>query len=117
MKTVPSAGYVLALIIFLLSTGPALANDIKPQSAEAVRAKIEKMIQTPDLDRFGIKKAEIKLKFLINDKEEMVVVSTGTDNTQLDTYIKNRLNYKTLRELPKRNKIYVLEIMFRANKD
>ncbi|MDH3650767.1 MAG: hypothetical protein OEQ53_13870 [Saprospiraceae bacterium] len=114
MKTVPFVSLVLTVVAIMLSSTPMLASDVKPESAESVRSKIEKMIKTPDLELFGIEETQVTLKFLINSKQEIVVVSTGTDNAYLDSYLKSRLNYKSMKILPAKNKIYVLDILFRT---
>ena len=40
-------------------------------------------------------KSEIaNLRLMINNENELIVLDTGTDNSQLDRYIKSQLNYK-----------------------
>jgi hypothetical protein len=57
-----------------------------------VRSDIKKMIQRMDLDYSKYALESVKLKFMVNENNELIVISTG--DSALDSKLKNGLNYK-----------------------
>ncbi|WP_242086788.1 hypothetical protein [Aestuariivivens sediminis] len=55
------------------------------------------------------------VKFTLNDKNEMVVLSVDSENQLIDSFIKNRLNYKKLNARSnKRTKNFVIPVRVNA---
>ena len=114
MKTVKFAGCLLALFAMSLFATPAFANDDEPQKIADLRDQVTKLVKSPDLAEFGITQEKVRVKFMLNNDREIVVVSTSTDNAYLDSFIKTRLNYKKVKSAPEKDNIFNMNIIFKA---
>lgn len=90
---------ITILFIGFLSILPASANvnigPDNPQNAEAVlRSEIIKLLGTYD---FKLDNLHAQVSLLLNNKNELVVLGVKTKNTNLDYFIKSRLNYKKVK--------------------
>lgn len=74
---------------------PTFANnvDFGPEKAKkSVTTVIKDMIQRMDIDFTKISEETIKIKFMVNDQNELIVISTG--DSDMDQSIKSVLNYQ-----------------------
>jgi len=87
--------------------------DINPTATnKAVTTQIRTMIQKLDIDASGFDSKTIKVKFMVTEGDELIVLSTG--NSTLDKTIKNALNYKEVDNTSiKYNKVYILPVTFK----
>lgn len=72
---------------------------------------IHKMIKKLDLDIKNIDKATLKIKFMVNEDNELIVISTG--DSKLDATIKGALNYKEVNTTGlKPYSVYIVPVTF-----
>lgn len=86
---------LLAVVLTVCLTVPSFASSTTASSDPAksdVRSDIKKMIQCMDLDYSNYDTESIKIKFMVNENDEIIVVSIG--DSALEYLIKNALNYK-----------------------
>ena len=115
MKTVKFAGFIVAVLALSLTTSPACANNgDEPQEIANLRDQVTKLVKSPQLAEHGITLEKVRLKFVLNSDREIVVVSTGTDNAYLDSFIKSRLNYKKVKSAPNKENVFNMNIIFKA---
>jgi hypothetical protein len=91
---------VLFVCLMGMSTG-TFANrpsDILDSEGD-LRNQIVKLIEKPDLTNTAFNKEEALLHFMVNVKGEIVVLFVETENTFVDQYLKERLNYRRLKEV------------------
>jgi len=113
MKTIKSLMSLLGLLI--LTNGLSLASPGDETDAQdALRTQILKLVKNPELKQHGIIEEKVFLRFLVTHSNEIVVLSTGTINDYLDSFIKDNLNYKRVKLDPglKKGK-YNIEILFK----
>ena len=98
----------LALPIFASSTFSTAPTK------NPVGTDIKKIIQRMDVDFNKYDIEEISIKFMVNEQNELIVVSTG--DSQLDTLIKSALNYQEVNaEGLKPYSIYRVKILLDKN--
>ena len=106
----------IALVLLLGSTSFVSANELKPKkSYEGTNQELTTLL-TPvsavgELENNQI----IRVKVMITDNNEIVVLQTNSNNLELNNYIKEKLNYKKLssNELVLNNR-YEFEINFKS---
>ena len=106
---------LFAVTFSILISSFAFANPntgLEPtESSKKVTTKIQSIIQNLDIDLNQLESKTMKLKFLINENDELVVLSTGDSN--LDRTFKHALNYKEVDSTNmKYNKVYILPVTF-----
>ena len=81
----------------LLFSSTAFAIDGSPEAShEQLRNEIAKKFININFDNIDVgEEITIKVQFLINDENEIIVLRT--DNRQLDGMVKARLNYKEIK--------------------
>ncbi len=114
MKTVKFAGFILAFCVLSFSTVLANNGD-EPKEISDLRDQVAKLVEDPQLAQNGITEEKVRIKFMLNEEREIVVVSTNTDNQYLDSFIKTRLNYKKVKEAPEKDSVYNMNIVFRVD--
>lgn len=107
---------LFAVVFSLLISSFVFANVDLPidptTSNKTVTTKIKSIIQNLNIDLTSLESQTVKLKFLINESDELVVLSTG--DSQLDKTLKNALNYKHVDTATmKYNKVYILPVTFK----
>ncbi len=115
MKTVKFASFIVALVAMCFSSIAFANNDDEPQRITNLRDQITKLVKSPDLAQHGIAMEKVRLKFMLNQANEIVVVSTGTENRYLDSFIKSRLNYKKVKSAPTSQNVFNMNIIFKAD--
>ncbi len=116
MKTVKLFGFVVAVLALSFVSTPTYAHDgDEPQEITDLRDQVIKLVKSPQLAAHGIAMEKVRIRFMLNDDSEIVVVSTGTNNQYLDSFIKSRLNYKKVKSAPKEDNMYNMSIIFKAD--
>ncbi len=107
-KSLFSAILVLALVAPTFANSPN--SDEKPTKSEAVK-EIQSLVKSINFDFTTLKEKTVKVHFMINTSNEVVVLRTSSNN--VDQKIKYALNYKSLKNRDlKANKVYILPITF-----
>ena len=83
------------LAILLVSLSLNAAPSITPTKTDDVKEEIESLLKKPN---FKLNKDTTTIvTFMVNKKNEVLVINVETENELIDTYIKNALNYKKLK--------------------
>jgi len=77
-------------------TPPSVITEHSHGGVSEIRTQIIELIDKPDLSDEMVENLEANLHFLINQKNEIVVLMVETDNDFVDQYLKSKLNYKKL---------------------
>lgn len=85
---------LISAFAFILIASSTFANDISTSTLDDLRTEIAKHLSNVDLEKLDGDSATMKIKFLVNDKNEVIVLSV--DNDSFDETIKSRLNYQVL---------------------
>lgn len=85
------------LIAFLIGfANISFASNDKPVEKKeiitSITKDVEKLLKKSDLALKTTETATVKI--MINTKNEIVVLSVDTQNTEVDSFVKSRLNYK-----------------------
>ena len=89
---------IAAFCISFLTMSSISANETTPKNKNQIlRAKIVNLLgdQIPVVLK-GQKNLEVQISFMLNAKNEIVVLSVDANNTIIDAYVKNKLNYKVV---------------------
>lgn len=116
MRTkIQTLGFLFLLTLF--STTTLLATPLRNYpNVKTLRTEIIDLIKKPDLSSLKSEKVTVKLSFLVNTNKELVVIDTDTDNTYLEKYLKNKLNYQAIKtEYVQFNKIYHIKLIFKKD--
>jgi len=98
--------FVLVLVSFSAEAHTSFAPDSKPEYAQ-----LKKYLQKIDFTSFVKGATKINVNFLINSKNEVIVISTS--DKDMDFTVKNALNYKQIEVSDlEYNKIYTLPVLF-----
>ena len=102
--------FVIAITLFTINATAANFHPIKP--ADELRIEIVDMIGSDYIDEMMIAdQYEANVLFTVNSKKELIVLSVDTDNEQLESYLKWKLNYKKVDYRPSKNgEIYLLPV-------
>lgn len=85
---------LISAFAFLLLTTASFANDISSTTLDDLRSEIATHLSKLDLSDIEQETITMKVKFLVNDDNEVIVLSV--DDKEFDTTIKSKLNYKKL---------------------
>ncbi len=102
----------LALSFVIACSVTSFAN-VNPNAHSAeIRNEIKTLIKDIDVSKMDNKEMTVKLQFIVNSSNEIVVVNVS-DN-EFESHLKNRLNYRKLKSKDTvKNKIYSLDIKFK----
>ena len=85
---------VAAVAFLVASTSFAGTNPAGEKVPTTIEAELGKFLSNPD---FEFDQGELaKVSFMVNKEGEVVVLSVDSDNEQLVSFIKARLNYKKI---------------------
>ncbi|MCW5515977.1 hypothetical protein [Muriicola sp. Z0-33] len=85
--------FSLLFAAMLLSAGTLLANADKPKNpSNDLSAQIGELLENNSFIVDNDLTAEVK--FTVNGDREIVVLSVDTDNANLESFVKSRLNYE-----------------------
>ena len=101
--------FILALGLFTLNLSAANMNPIKP--TENLRVEMVNLIGSNFIDEMIDDQYEANVLFTVNSNRELIVLSVESENTELGTYLKRKLNYKKVNHKPsKHGEIYLLPV-------
>ena len=101
--------FVLALALFTINVSAANLNPIKP--TDDLRIEIVDLIGTNYMDEMVENEYSAEVFFTVNSKRELIVLSVESDNSQLESYLKGKLNYKKVDHRPgEPGEIYLLPV-------
>ncbi len=81
----------------LLFTGSILANDVKDNDpAKSLSAQITEILNNNDFSEEVIDESA-QVRFTLNKQGEIVVMSVDTENVELESFVKARLNYRKVK--------------------
>lgn len=104
------------LVLCLLAGQFAFANRVVEANSE-LRKAVAKMIEAPQLSRFGIAEAQVYVHFMVNENNEIVVLDVLTDNEYLKEFVANSLNkHKVNAQGVEPLTKYSLKVAFRSEK-
>lgn len=91
---------IILFAMFVLGTSVSFATS-NPESetkSTSVSEEIKSLLQSP---RFtfvdNAKETEAMVSFTLNDKNEIVVINVESKNSQVESFVKSRLNYQALK--------------------
>ena len=106
--------FILALGLFTLNLSAANLNPIKP--TDDLRIEMVDLIGSNFMDEMLADEYEADVLFTVNANKELIVLSVDSDNTDLETYLKRKLNYKKVNHKPnKHGEIYLLPVRMVKN--
>ena len=99
----------------LMAVGSMAAPITGPSDTPiTVTRDIEAMIKGLELDINKLEDTTIKLKFMVNENDELIIISTDSD---LDQTLKQALNYKQVESAGlKPYSVYVVPVRFAESK-
>ena len=92
MKSIKTV--VSTVMIFVLSLNISFASAIETEPTKSFETEISDLIRDIDLKNFDLEDGLIEVNFLINEKREIIVLSTTAQT--LDRAIKTKLNYRVI---------------------
>lgn len=100
--------------LFLLSiASSAFATPADLTPSKDLAKKIKSELSRYDLDYEKLNGETLKIRFMINEKQEIIVLST--DNNSLDLTIKEALNYDKLKSKElKPFEVYIVPVTFES---
>ncbi len=100
----------------LLSTGSIFANDLKRvEPSETLSVQISKMLKENTFDLKENSELTAQVRFTINNEGEIVVMSVDTKYSNLEGFVKNRLNYKKVQlDNYREGKIYTVPVRIKG---
>lgn len=105
-------GIALAIVLAVPSFAAVEPSPKEEKESQSLN-EIKNLIQNLNLDIAELDQETVKVRFIVNDDNELIVLST--DNAGLDKTIKYSLNYKSLKSSDlEHNRIYILPVSFKA---
>jgi len=101
--------FVLALALFTINVSAANLNPVKP--TDELRFEIVDLIGTNYMNEMVADQYNANVLFTVTANKELIVLSVDSDNDQLESYLKAKLNYKKVNHRPsKPGEIYLLPV-------
>ena len=101
--------FVLAVALFTINVSAANLNPVKP--TDELRVEIVDLIGSNLNANMKAPEYAAEVLFTVNNNRELIVLSVDTENTQLESYLKRKLNYKKVNHKPNKNgEIYLLPV-------
>ena len=101
--------FVLALGLFTLNLSAENLNPINP--TDDLRIEMVDLIGSNFMDEMMDGAYEADVMFTVNNNKEIIILSVESDNAQLVTYLKRKLNYKKVTHRPgEYGEIYLLPV-------
>jgi len=105
---------ILLLVVTIAFSGVLYASD-KPtkDTSNAISQEIGKLLKNPN---FSVEEDQLAtVKIFFNENNEIVVLSVDSKGVELESYIKNRLNYKELaNNVNNKNRYYIVPVRITA---
>lgn len=101
---------VLALGLFTISVSATNLNPIKP--TDDLRIEMVDLIGTSYMvDEMNEKEYSAEVLFTVNSAKRLIILSVESENAELESILKRRLNYKKVNHKPtKPGDIYLLPV-------
>ncbi|MFI8379943.1 hypothetical protein [Leeuwenhoekiella sp. NPDC079379] len=116
LKTIALAGLIVfSSALHANSTEPT--NPVKKITSEAVKASMNKELSSL-LTRSNlnlIQTVTTTVSFTINNEGEVVVLNVETENSQVEQFIQNRLNYKKIKANALKGQTYYLPVVLEGS--
>ena len=101
--------FTLALALFTISVSATNVNPVKP--TDELRFEIVDLIGTNYNAEMTSDQYKADVLFTVTADKELIVLSVNSDNDQLESYLKAKLNYKKVNHRPsKHGEIYLLPV-------
>ena len=115
MKILKFFAATMLCTLFLVNTAFASAERVNPN--EKLGKEIVRMIDHADFLDLEDQTVTATLLLMVNNHGELILLESGTDNPELDSYLKDKLNNKKIwtRKVQK-NVIYKLKVIFKPEK-
>ncbi|RMA58542.1 hypothetical protein [Ulvibacter antarcticus] len=85
---------ILVAFVLLLGTSLSATTLDKEKVKKTTAQEMGTLLKNPHLTL--IEDQNVNVTFIVNKDREIVVLSVGTDNESIESFIKNRLNYEKL---------------------
>ena len=100
---------VLALGLFTINISAANLNPVNP--TDELRTEMVELIGSNYMNEIQADELGAKVLFTVNNNKEIIILSVDSDNALLESYLKNKLNYKKVNHRPSKNgEIYLLPV-------
>jgi len=109
--------FIAVFAISTLSIFSTFSSETEPKTTnQKIREKIVNLLG--DKIQLELKKdKEIEISFLINNKNEVVVMSVESSETSIESFVKDKLNYKKLEiKGMKKGEIYRVPLKVKKSK-
>ena len=101
---------LVTLFAFSASANTVIEKGTPLQEKQQLRAELLNYIQLTNIDNLHTK---VRIKFLVNSNDEIVVLNVKTNQRYVERMIKSQLNYKKVKtDLSKKNQIYYIDVTF-----
>jgi len=89
---------IVFAFIAIFGTTTAFASNPIDIATKELRNEIVKLLDAPQIE-LTEEETLAQVRFIMNSKGEIVILSVVSNNDQVDTYIKRELNYKKIKNL------------------
>ena len=104
-------GLILVCSLFCLFLAPLTVNAGKPNTVEQLRKEVAQFFKDKDLAFLQEEVETVKVNFLINAKNEIVVFYVNGENLETCDYVKETLNFQKVNyKQSKQMQRYVVDI-------
>ena len=104
---------IVAIALFTLNIAAA-EKPVKP--SETLRADIVELIGSETTFDFDNEEYVVDVIFTVTSKNEIIVLSTDTENKEMANFIKNKLNYKKVNFKEHKNgELFLLPVKFKRS--
>lgn len=111
MKTIKS----LLLVVAITFSSVLFANtNPNSETKKAISMELTELLKNPQIELKDDLVANVKI--MLNDNNEIVVLSVENTNVEVKNYIKSRLNYKKLKHTDSKNRLYIVPLRINAPK-
>lgn len=101
--------FVLALALFTINVSATNLNPIKPN--DQLRTEMVELIGSSYMDEMEVDEYKAEVLFTVNNNRELIILSVESEDYDLESYLKRRLNYKKVNHRPSENgEIYLLPV-------
>jgi len=90
----------VAFALFALQATAAITSPVEPN--QQLRAEIVEIIGTECPYQLDQKECTVEVLFTINSKGELIILTVNSENEKAESFIKNKLNYKKVTHIPKK---------------
>ncbi|MEL6810339.1 MAG: hypothetical protein AAFP76_03270 [Bacteroidota bacterium] len=111
MKTIKSITAALLLLLITTTTAYAIGDD-RPKKSQ-IHKELTKLLRGPDF--YVEKDVKAIAHVIVNDHNELIVISVTTEDENLESYVKSRLNYHKVKSKMETGIPYLIPIRMTAS--